>query len=694
VTGSGGASGGKNGARERAEELRERIAHHRKRYYVDDDPEISDAEYDLLERELREIEQAHPDLVTPDSPTQRVGGQPSEEFATFRHTSPLLSLDNAYTFEGLAEWEERLRRLLDGTPSTYTVEPKVDGLSIAVHYRDGVLERGVTRGDGWVGEDVTPNVRTIRSVPLRLTRPVPFVEARGEVYMPRTAFEELNRQRVEASLPPFANPRNSAAGSVRLLDPRITAERKLDCFFYALADYRGDAEPRTHQESLELLRALGLRTNPSSESCEDLEQVRAYIERLEGARHDLDYEIDGVVVKVERFDQRRVAGSTSKFPRWAMAFKYPAEQATTRVRDIVVQVGRTGALTPVAELEPVQLAGTTVSRATLHNEEEVQRKDIRVGDTVLIEKAGEIIPQVVKVIEGKRPRGGRPFEMPRACPVCGSAVTKEEGEVASRCTGVSCAARRREMLRHFAGRSAMDIQGLGDALVEQLLRREMVRDVADLYHLDPKALAGLERMGEKSAANLLAQLEASKNRPFHRLLNALGVRHVGERASRVLADAYGSFDRLEAATEEELQAIDEIGPKTARSIRTFLDQPANRELLRRLREAGVKLEALPEERAPARTEDARDDGSTGSPFHRKTVVLTGALPGRSREEAKALIEAAGGRVSSSVSPRTDMVVAGEKAGSKLEKAVRLGIKVVDADELERLLASAEDEADG
>jgi DNA ligase (NAD+) len=688
LSGRGGASGDEDAARKRAEELRDLIAYHRKRYYVDDDPEISDAEYDLLERELREIERAHPELITPDSPTQRVGGQPSEEFATFRHSTPLLSLDNAYAPAELEEWEERLLRRLGGARSTYTVEPKVDGLSIAVHYRNGILERGVTRGDGSVGEDVTPNVRTLRSIPLRLTRPAPFVEVRGEVYMPRTAFEELNRQRVADSLPPFANPRNSAAGSVRLLDPRITAERKLDCFFYALAAYRDGAQPETHWESLELLRDLGLRTNPASERCDDLEQVEAYIERLDRARHDLDYEIDGVVVKVERFDQRELAGSTSKFPRWAVAFKYPAEQATTLVREIVVQVGRTGALTPVAELEPVQLAGTTVSRATLHNEEEVQRKDVRVGDTVLVEKAGEIIPQVVKVIEGKRPRGSRPFEMPRSCPVCGSAVLKEEGEVASRCTGVSCPAQRREMLRHFAGRSAMDIQGLGDALVEQLLRREMVRDVADLYHLDAEGLAGLDRMGERSAANLLQQLEASKSRPFHQLLHALGIRHVGERASRVLAGAYGSFDLLEAATEEELQAIDEIGPKTARSIRTFLDQPANRELLRRLREAGVKMEASPEE-----ARSAPGEGSTGSPFLGRTLVLTGTLPGRTRQEAKALVEAGGGRVVGTVSSKTDMVVAGEEAGSKLEKARKLGLPVIDPDEFERLLSAAREETE-
>ena len=669
---------GESAAPQRAQELRRLIAHHRKRYYVDDDPEISDAEYDELERELREIEREHPELITPDSPTQRVGGQPSEAFETFRHTKPLLSLDNAYDREELVEWERRLRRQLGGEPSTYAVEPKVDGLSIAVHYRDGVLERGVTRGDGTVGEDVTPNVRTIRSIPLRLSRAVPFVEARGEVYMPRKAFEELNRQRLVEGQPVFANPRNSAAGTVRLLDSRITAARRLDCLFYALEQYEGVPAPETHWDSLALLRELGLKTNPESESCPDLDAVVEYIERFREKRRELEYETDGVVVKVQRFDQRRRAGATSKFPRWAVAFKFPAEQATTTVRNIVVQVGRTGAVTPVADLEPVRLAGTTVSRATLHNEEEVERKDIRVGDTVLIEKAGEIIPQVVKVIAGKRSPDSSPFVMPSACPVCGSAIVKEEGEVASRCTGAACPARRRETLRHFASRGAMDIQGLGEALIEQLLKRDLVRDVADLYALDEATLAGLDRMGKKSAANLLAQIEESKTRPFDRLLYALGVRHVGERASRVLARACGSIERLAAASEEELQAVEEIGPKTAKSLATFFAQPANRRLIDRLREAGAQMA----------------DGATdahlevaASPFRGKTVVITGALPGRTREEAKALVEACGGRVANSVSKKTDLVIAGEAAGSKLAKAEQLGIRVVGPEEFERLLES-------
>jgi DNA ligase (NAD+) len=676
VSGPGEIPAGKSAARKRAGELRRLIAHHRKRYYVDNDPEISDGEYDLLEKELVEIERAYPDLVTPDSPTQRVGGEPSEAFETFQHTTPLLSLDNAYAAEELEEWEGRLLRILDESSPAYVVEPKVDGLSVAVHYRDGLLERGVTRGDGTVGEDVTANVRTIRSIPLRLARPAAFLEARGEVYMPRAAFLELNRLRTESGQPAFANPRNAAAGAVRLLDPRITAERRLDCLFYSLAGLEGDQAPATHWEALELLRGYGLRTSPLAERCESLESVLGYIDRLREAKHELDYEIDGVVVKVDRLDQREAAGATSKFPRWAIAFKYPAEQATTRVKKIVVQVGRTGALTPVAELEPVPLAGSTVSRATLHNEEEVRRKDVRVGDAVLIEKAGEIIPQVVKVIEEKRPRGARPFRFPDRCPVCGSAVSRQEGEVVSRCTGASCPAKLREALLHFAARGAMDIQGLGEALVDQLLDRRLVRDVSDLYHLDAGALAGLDRMGEKSAANLLAEIESSKARPLHRLIFALGVRHVGERAGRVLAAAYPSMDALVAASEEELESIPEVGPKTARSIRTFLDQASNRELLDRLRQAGVSLDAAP------------GSGSAGEgdlPFAGKTVVLTGTLPGRTRSETKALIESLGGRVAGTVSRKTDLVVAGEAAGAKLEKARSLGVKVIGPEDFERLL---------
>ncbi|MBZ5638422.1 MAG: NAD-dependent DNA ligase LigA [Acidobacteriia bacterium] len=662
----------------RAEELRGLIAHHRKRYYVDDAPEISDAEYDALERELGAIEAGHPDLVTPDSPTRRVGGEPAEAFATYRHRTPLLSLDNAYSEADVRAWEERLARALDGQlPSSYAVEPKIDGLSIAVAWRDGVLERGVTRGDGVVGEDVTSNVKTIRSIPLRLTRKLPYLEARGEVYMPRAAFESLNRQRTEGGEPAFANPRNAASGSVRLLDPRITASRRLDCCFYVLAEIDGEGPPPpSHLARLALLRDLGLRTNPLNEVCGDLDEVLRCIARLEERRHALDYEIDGAVVKADDLSLQARAGSTSKFPRWAIAYKYPPEQATTRVRGIVVQVGRTGALTPVAELEPVQLAGTTVSRATLHNEDEVARKDVRVGDTVFIEKAGEIIPQVVSVVRSKRPPFARPFVMPKRCPVCGSAVVREEGEVASRCTGATCPAQRREAILHFASRAGMDIQGLGDALVDQILARGLVRDAADLYGLEPATLAALDRMGEKSAANVVGQIAASKSRPLHRVVFALGIRQVGERAAKDLSVAFGSMEALAAATEEQLESVEEIGPKTAGSVRLFFEQPANRELVHRLAEAGVNMRVTPEER---RVPEA------ASPFAGKTVVLTGTLPERTREEAKAIVERLGARVAGSVSRKTDLVVAGEDAGSKLSRARELGVRVVGPAEFERMI---------
>ncbi len=646
---------------------------------MDDAPEISDAQYDRLERELADLEAVFPEIVTPDSPSLRVGGAPSESFVAFRHRSRLLSLDNAYSGEQLREWEQRLLRVLGGTKGSYVVEPKVDGLSISVHYRDGVLERGVTRGDGTTGEEVTSNVRTIRSIPLRLVRPLSFLEARGEVYMPRRAFEELNRRREEAGEDPFANPRNAAAGSVRLLDPRVTASRRLDCFFYALADCEGETPP-SHIEGLALLRDLGLRTNPLNESCADLDAALDYAERLRAKRMSLDYDIDGVVVKVDRLDLRRRAGETSKFPRWAVALKYPPDVAQTRVRDIVVQVGRTGALTPVAILDPVQLAGTTVSRATLHNEDEVRRKDVRVGDMVRLEKAGEVIPQIVDVLDDHRPFGTRPFEMPGRCPACGSEAVREEDESARRCVGAACPARRREAILHYASRAAMDIQGLGEALVDQLLRRELIRDASDLYRLDLPTLADLDRMGTKSAANLLGQIEASKRRPLHRLLHALGIRHVGDRAARVLSSRLRSVEVIERATADDFQALAEIGPKTARSIRVFFDQCQNRELLGRLADAGVSLEASAEE---LREETARPD----SPFAGKTVVLTGTLPGRTRAEAAQWVERLGGRVSGSVSGKTDFVIAGADAGSKLEKARGLGVRVVDPEEFESMIAA-------
>lgn len=667
------------GPRARAEQLREQIARHRRKYFVDDAPEISDAEYDELERELRAIEAEHPELVTPDSSTLRVGGEPSDAFVNVRHRTPLLSLDNAYSEDELRAWDDRLTRAVGRRVGRYVVEPKIDGLSISLWYRDGLMERAVTRGDGIVGEDVTANVRTIRSIPDRLSRPAPFVEARGEIFMPRASFQALNEARRSSGEPPFANPRNAAAGSLRLLDSGTTASRRLDGFFYVLAGIEGEDPPTTHVEGLARLEDLGLRVNPLNAICRSLDEVTAGIEAIRGLRDQLEYEIDGAVVKADELELQRQAGSTSKFPRWAVAYKYPPEQAQTRVLDIVVQVGRTGALTPVAELAPVALAGTTVSRATLHNEDEVARKDVRVGDTVMIEKAGEIIPQVMRVVTERRAKGAKRFSMPKVCPVCGSQAVREEGEVVTRCTGVSCPAKLREALLHFASRPGMDIQGLGDALVDQILGKGLVHDVADVYRLDVAALGELPRMGKKSAENVVGEIEASKALPLHRLLFALGIRHVGERAARVLACSIGSVDALKNAPQATLEGIPEIGPKTAAAVRTFFDQPRNRELIGRLAQAGVRTEATEEERAPIRPPD--------SPFAGKTVVLTGTLPDVSREEAKARIEALGGRVSGTVSKKTDLLVAGDEPGSKLDKAVKLGVRVVDPEEFARMTAA-------
>jgi len=661
----------------RAEELRRLIAHHRRRYYVDDDPEIPDAEYDLLERELDGIERRWPELVTPDSPTRRVGGAVGPGLAPVHHPSPLLSLDNAYDAGELRAWEERLIRAAGGPPGAYVVEPKIDGLSIAVHWSAGRLARAATRGDGTTGEDVTANARAIAAIPGTLARPVGHLEARGEVFLPREAFDRLNRERAERGEPPFANPRNAAAGQLRRLDAQVTAAVGLDCHFYALAAIDG-VPPRTHGEALALLGRLGLPTDPRVERCANLDEVLAYRERLVARRAELPYVIDGVVVKVDDLDVRERAGATSKFPRWAVALKYPAERARTVVRSIAVQVGRTGKLTPVAELEPVLLAGTTVARATLHNEDEVARLDVRPGDAVLIAKAGEIIPQVVQVLAEARPPDRAPFVMPERCPICGSAAVREEGEAARYCTGAACPAQLRERLLHWGSRAGMDIAGLGESLVEQLVAADRVRDVADLYALDAAAVVALERMGPRSAANLLDQIEASKGRPLDRLIHALGIRHVGQRAARVLADAFDSLGALLQAPPERLEALDEIGPKTAAALRRFAEQPENLRLIERLDAAGVSLRAAPR---PAREVPA------ASPFLGRTVVITGTLPGRTRQELAALIERLGGRVAGSVSRTTDLVLAGAGAGSKLERARALGLRIVEPDELEQMLAT-------
>ncbi len=670
----------KAGARARA--LRDEIWNHRKRYYVDDDPILSDAQYDDLERELIAIETRFPDLVTADSPTQRVGAEVAGDLPTARHAAPMLSLDNVGTAEEFGAWYERLQRALGREPGAGTAEQelafsaelKIDGASIALIYEDGALARAVTRGEGFSGEVVTATVRTIPTVPLRLLRPVRFLEARGEVFYPLQAFAEMNQGREEAGLPPFANPRNAAAGTLRLLDPSLAARRPLDLSLWSLQRIEGEPMPRSHTEGLQRLRELGLRVNPAARLCRTLAEVEAYHARWREERDTLAYEVDGCVIKVDDVGLQEIAGTTARAPRWACAWKFPARQATTTVIGIEVQVGRTGALTPVAVLEPVLLGGTTIQRCTLHNEEEVRRKDVRVGDRALIEKGGDVIPKVVKVFPELRGKDSRPFAMPAACPACGSSIVRPEGEAISRCLNASCPARLKESILHFAGRGSMDIEGLGEALVEQLLARGLVRDLADLYRLDAESLAGLERMGKKSAENLIAQLKKSRTIPLERALQALGIRFVGERTAELLAEAFPSIEALIEATDEELTAVHEVGEQVAASIRQFFEQKENRALVDRLRANGVAmLPGPPRPRAAA------------GPFRGLGCVVTGTVPGFSRDDIKRMIRAGGGRVTESLSKKTDLLIAGADPGSKLLKARSLGVRIMEADEFVRLV---------
>jgi DNA ligase (NAD+) len=650
----------------RIAELREVIRRHDHLYYAENTPEIGDEEYDRLLRELRDLEAAHPDLVTADSPTQRVGESPSTAFPSFVHKVPMLSLDNTYSEDELREFETRIFRTLGAERAmAYVAELKIDGLSMALHYEDGRLARAVTRGDGVRGDEVTPNARAIRAVPLRLTGAAPaLVEVRGEVYLPRSRFDAINRDRETQGLDTFANPRNAAAGTMKSLDSKIAAARGLDMFVYSIAQGRPKGL-RSQWEVLEQLSSWSLRRNPTSRRCQGLEEVLAFCAEWREKRDTLEYDIDGVVVKVDDLVLQEELGFTSRFPRWAIAYKYPARQASTVVRAIEVQVGRTGKLTPVAILDPVLLAGSTVARATLHNEEEVARKDVRVGDTVLIEKGGDVIPKVVQVVESRRPAETAPWTPPERCPVCGTPAVKPEGEVDRRCPNASCPAQVEEALKHYARREAMDVEGLGDTLVHQLVERGLVPDFARLYALSKEDLLGLERMGEKSAANLLAQIEASKGRGLRRLLFGLGIRFVGERAAMLLARHFRTFEALEAATLEEIDAIYEIGPTVAQSIRTWLDQDVNRDLVRRLREAGVRAD----EDAPANAVEQTLQG--------KQVVITGTLASMSRDEAKAAVETRGGRVTSTVSKKTSFLVFGADPGSKHDKAKELGVDCLD-----------------
>jgi DNA ligase (NAD+) len=660
-------------------ELRDKIRYHEHRYYVLDDPEISDFEFDKLMQRLKELELQHPELVIPDSPTQRVGGAPASELPKVRHSAPMMSLDNTYSVDDLREFDRRVRELAGRGQVEYVAELKLDGLSMALTYQDGTLVRGVTRGDGRVGEDVTFNIRTIRSVPLRLEakklaligHPALF-EVRGEVIMTRKAFEQTNAQRETAGEPKFANPRNSAAGSIRQLDPRIVAERKLDMFVYYI-QVHGVELTGEHAQALETLSKMGFKVNPHWRRCPSFDDLLAYIQEWETKRESLDYEIDGIVIKVNDTRLWQELGTTAKSPRWAVAYKYPARQATTRVMDIRPQVGRTGTLTPVADLEPVDVGGVTVSHATLHNMDEIERLGVKIGDTVLIQRAGEVIPQVVKVV--KAAPDGKQFTMPDKCPVCGGEVHRAEGEVAYRCVNTACPAKLKESLLHFAGRRAMNIDGLGDALVDQLVDKGLVHDVADLYNLTHQQLADLERMGAKSAQNLLDEIERSKHAELARVIFALGIRFVGERTGQLLANHFGSLDKLAKATPEELIEAEEVGPRVAEAIQEFFHEERNREVIKKLRDAGLRFEQEQKRKA--------DGKLTGKQF-----VLTGTLPSYSRDQAKQMIEENGGRVLGSVSKKTDYVVAGADPGSKLEKARTLGITVLDEAGLRGLLNRA------
>jgi DNA ligase (NAD+) len=665
------------------EKLRREIRRHEELYYVHDNPEISDLEYDALLERLQDLEQKNPELITSDSPTQRVGGRPVEGFAKVVHRRPMMSLDNSYNIDELRAFDARCQRLADGRAIDYVAELKIDGLSLALHYENHVLERAVTRGDGRIGEEVTANARTIRSIPLRLreqgTSKVASLksdnsnlEVRGEAFIPRKVFERINAEREDRNEPRFANPRNAAAGTIRQLDPKITASRRLEMFAYDLLT--GDRKPfATHWEALDWMQQAGLRVNPERVLCKSIDEVIEFANKMEARRDELDYEIDGLVVKVNSTALQDEFGTTNKAPRWAIAYKYAARQATTQVLSIVVQVGRTGALTPVANLQPVVLAGTTVSRATLHNPDEVKRLGIRLGDWVLIEKGGDVIPKVLKVIEAKRTGEEKVFRMPRKCPICGGEISRPEGEVVSRCVAADCPAQLEGRLLHFASRRAMRIEGLGESLVHQLVERGKVHDAGDLYRLTLEDVASLERMAKKSASNLLAQIEASKQRDLANLIYALGLRHVGDRTATTLARQFGSLEALSKASVEELDDVPEIGLTVAQSVRDWFDDEGNVALCERLQAAGVGTK-IEKTRQPA------DDKFAG-----KTFVLTGTLADFTRDEARAAIEASGGRVSSSVSKKTDFVVAGEEAGSKLDKATSLGVSVIDEEAFKKML---------
>ena len=664
-------------ARSRVEYLRREIEHHNHRYYVLDDPQIGDFEYDALLRELQALEAAHPALLTADSPTQRVGAAPLEAFSTVRHPAPMLSLDNAFSADDVEAFDRRVRERLGRGDAevAYVAEPKLDGLAVSILYRNGLLERAATRGDGERGEDITANIRTLRSVLLKLQgKPPALLEARGEVYMPVAGFQRLNVEQAAKGLKVFVNPRNAAAGSLRQLDPRITASRPLEMTFYALGVVEGGPPLATQAAALEALRGWGLRTSAEAQSVSGLAGCLAYFERLQARRPALAYQIDGVVYKVDEVAAQEQLGFVSRAPRWAIAHKFPAEEAQTVLRAVDFQVGRTGALTPVARLEPVLVGGATVSNATLHNLDEIARKDIHIGDTVIVRRAGDVIPEVVRVLPELRPRSASAIVLPARCPVCGSRVERAEGQAVARCTGaLRCRAQRHEALRHFAGRRAMNIDGLGDAVIAQLIERDLVQGPADLYTLDWQSLAQLDRMGEKSARNLVAAIDHSRATTLPRFLFGLGIPEVGEATAAGLARHFGTLDAVMAADAAQLEETPDVGPVIAAHIAGFFGDADNRRIVALLRERGVGW-----------TEGAPTRAAT-LPLSGKTFVLTGTLPTLGRDEAKALLEARGAKVSGSVSKKTHFVVAGEDAGSKLAKARELGIAVIDEAGLRQML---------
>lgn len=657
------------------EKLRDRINHHNYLYYTLDQPEVSDAEYDRLMRRLEQLEADHPELVTPESPTQRVGAAPSEKFAVVRHRSMMMSLANAMNADEMVEFDKRLKRFLKAEDDIeYVAEVKLDGLSVELVYEDGVLAVASTRGDGINGEDVTRNIRTIRSVPLKLLKPkghrIPrLLEVRGEVILPKQAFLKLNEERERNGEAPFANPRNAAAGSLRQLDPRITAARPLDIFLYAPGVIEG-VEFDSQWDFLEAVREYGLRVNPESRVCTSVDDVLSYWTQMTERRHELDYDADGVVAKVNSYVLQRQLGEVSRSPRWAIAYKFKAQQEETTIEDIEVQVGRIGSLTPVAKLRPVQLAGVTISSASLHNLDEIRRKDIRKGDTVLLERAGDVIPYVVKVTKEASPRASE-FEMPKHCPECGGAVVHEEGEVGYFCVNANCPARMRESVRYFASKNCMNIDGLGDKLVAQLVETGLVKELDDLYQLTREQLAGLERMGEKSARNILDNIESSRETTLDRVINALGIRHVGEHTARQLASRFETLSELAGASEDDLRVIRDIGPEVARSIREYFDEPRNMKAVERLAEK-LKIKR-PQVRARG-------------PLRDRTVVLTGSLESMTREEAERRVLQAGGKVTSSVSRKTDLVVVGGEPGSKFRRAKELGVRTIEENEFVAMLS--------